>query len=247
MAIFRTKKNREFTTLPNSTLQNVSLSWEARGLLAYLISLPEDWEIHMSELVNRAPSGKDKLARIVKELTQNGYIVKEHLRGERGRFEDWIYDVHDEPQSLTVKGQTPDSVNPTSVNPTSVNPTTVNPQLQITHNTNHPTKKAFSPKKPAAAPLHPAAEGGGGSFLEIFGFSWGLDRVLEEKEALRVAKLHKLDASQTHRARGEFAAEALRGFRKSPNDAWFWLCKKMVNDGLAHTNLGDQNLPSWGG
>ena len=242
MAIFRTKKNREFTTLPNSTLQNVSLSWEARGLLAYLISLPEDWEIHMSELVNRAPSGKDKLARIVKELTQNGYIVKEHLRGERGRFEDWIYDVHDEPQTPTVGGQTPDSVKPKSVKPTAVKP-----QLQITHNTNHPTKKEFLTKKPAPKALHPAAEGGGGSFLEIFGFSWDLDRVLEEKEALRVAQLHKLDSAQANRARGEFAAEALRGFRKSPNDAWFWLTKKMANEGLAHTRAGDENLPSWGG
>jgi len=242
MAILRTNKRDNFTILPNSTLQNVRLSWEARGLLAYLLSLPANWQIHMSELVERAPSGKDKLTRIVKELTEKGYIIKAHLRGERGRFADWVYDVFDEPQAATVWGQTPNSANPKSVNPTPVNP-----QLKRTHRKKNPTEKEIHTKKPAPMALSKNESEQARSFLNDFGFSWAGGNHLGEGEALRVANLHKLDAGQAQRAAAEFAAEALRGFRKSPSDAWYWLCRNQAGGGLAHTQSGDRNMPKWGG
>lgn len=242
MAILRTNKRQDFTILPNSALQNASLSWEARGLLAYLLSLPHDWEVHLSDLANRAPSGKDKLSRIVKELGAHGFIVKTHLRAKSGRFKDWIYDVFDESQGLTVGGQTPSSVNPKSASPTAVNP-----PLKKTHSKKNTTQKEIHTKKPAPMALSKSESEQARSFLNDFGFSWAGGNHLGEGEALRVANLHKLDAGQAQRAVAEFAAEALRGFRKSPSDAWYWLCRNQAGGGLAHTQSGDRNMPKWGG
>lgn len=105
-------------------------------------------------------------------------------------------------------------------------------------------KKEIFTQKPAPQAL--SKNTASGSFLENFGFSWVAETHLGESEALRITNLHNLDAGEAQRAAAEFAAEALRGFRKSPADAWFWLCKKQKSTGLAHTHLGDQNLQGWG-
>ena len=39
--------------------QDKTLSWKARGLLLYLLSLPDDWNIYESELIKHATDGRD--------------------------------------------------------------------------------------------------------------------------------------------------------------------------------------------
>ena len=66
MAIFKSKLSENYVTLPNATIQDVDLSWEARGLLAFMLSLPSDWAIHKSWLGEQsAACGRDKLNRII--------------------------------------------------------------------------------------------------------------------------------------------------------------------------------------
>lgn len=121
----------------------------------------------------------------------------------------------------------------------------------ITETTSKSTSENTSFKKTASkAGVKKQSEDdpSGRSFYKKFGFEWssGLSKHIDEGEAIRVALLHKLDADQVRRAIGEFSAEALRGFKSSPTDAWFWLCKKQSADGLYHTNEGDRGLPRWG-
>lgn len=78
-----------FSIVPNATL-NDTLSWEAIGLLAYLCSKPDDWEVCVKQLVNqskkcRHPSGRDKTYRILNELQAAGYLRKVKAR-TGGRF-----------------------------------------------------------------------------------------------------------------------------------------------------------------
>ena len=40
-----------YTIVDNTVLQNVNLSFEARGFLAYLLSLPDDWNFTVRGLV----------------------------------------------------------------------------------------------------------------------------------------------------------------------------------------------------
>jgi hypothetical protein len=41
--IVKAKHTSEFFQMNNAPVQDPGLSWAARGLLAYLISLPEEW------------------------------------------------------------------------------------------------------------------------------------------------------------------------------------------------------------
>ena len=50
--IRRAKHEKNYTVILNSTIQDGRLSWKARGLHHYILSLPDDWDIciaHRSE------------------------------------------------------------------------------------------------------------------------------------------------------------------------------------------------------
>jgi hypothetical protein len=87
--IFRIARDREhpFTSVPNALAQDNSLSFEARGLLLYLLSKPDDWTVQMHDLELAAPkTGEEKVRRIVKELLDAGYMERVTSHDENGRF-----------------------------------------------------------------------------------------------------------------------------------------------------------------
>jgi len=44
MAIVRAKRKTNFTIIGNTGLKDKRLSLKAKGLLAYMLSLPDDWK-----------------------------------------------------------------------------------------------------------------------------------------------------------------------------------------------------------
>ena len=52
------RKKEKFTILDNTCIQDCNLSWKAKGVHTYLMSLPEDWKIHISEIVKRSDQGE---------------------------------------------------------------------------------------------------------------------------------------------------------------------------------------------
>ena len=104
MGIFKAKLSDQFTKIPNETLQDTALSFEAKGLLVLILSLPENWEIHKSWLQNQAPKcGQDKLKRLLKELTETGYMVKKVKQSENGKLAGWDWYVYPEKQLQPAK------------------------------------------------------------------------------------------------------------------------------------------------
>lgn len=80
-----------------ATAQDASLSWEARGLLSYLHSLPADWRVQPTELVSHGPGGEDRMYRMIRELKEAGYVVAQDIRDEKGRRVDYEYLVRMRP------------------------------------------------------------------------------------------------------------------------------------------------------
>ncbi|MFA5379408.1 MAG: hypothetical protein WC455_26865 [Dehalococcoidia bacterium] len=81
--------------------QDESLSWEARGVLWYLLSKPDDWQVQPVNLEQHC--GRQKVYRILKELKSAGYLVQPEQghkqEGDvRGQFEPSVYIVHEAPQ-----------------------------------------------------------------------------------------------------------------------------------------------------
>lgn len=79
-----------------STAQDNSISYEALGVLVYLLSKPDDWKLQPRDL-ERDSAKKHKIYRIINELIAAGYIVRTAERNERGVITQWHYDVYEQP------------------------------------------------------------------------------------------------------------------------------------------------------
>ncbi|MGL5307232.1 MAG: hypothetical protein ACRC9Y_14030 [Aeromonas veronii] len=141
MAIRKAKVNSGFTVMLNKSMQDKNLSFEATGLLAMMLSLPDDWDIHKSWLqLQKQKCGRDKLTNMMKELIDAGYVVKRFKQKDDGRMDgvDWF--VYPEP--VTEK-QAAELENRTTGNPVSGDDdTTKNTSLQNKQNTKEPLSSA---------------------------------------------------------------------------------------------------------
>ena len=156
MPIYKSKDCEKFTTIPNATVQNVELSFEARGVLAHILSLPDNWEIHKTWLLKQSPNcGRDKLNRIFSELKEKGYIAKKQRRSECGKTADgWDWYVYAYPVTAGDTAEKPKlekSRSPveretrTTENQSDADTATTNKQTkQINKPTNKPAREEFS-------------------------------------------------------------------------------------------------------
>lgn len=92
----KTKKERNYTVLDNTFIQDANLSWKAKGLMAYLLSLPDDWVIHFSEIEKHSTDGKAALRSAINELKEHGYLKAEQKR-ENNRFAEMVYIIIENP------------------------------------------------------------------------------------------------------------------------------------------------------
>jgi hypothetical protein len=105
--IIRTQKQRRFTTVDNAPFQDKRLHWDTRGLLGYLLTKPDGWEIRIEDLLKQEEpedgsraTGREKIFRMLRELKTYGYLYRDQVNGVDGRFETicYIYEnPHDNP------------------------------------------------------------------------------------------------------------------------------------------------------
>lgn len=125
------KQNPYFMML-RSTAQNKNLSYEARGLIAYLLSKPDEWEIMIEDLCQEC--GRGRVYRIIKDLLEDNYLERIYHRDELGKIVYVEYVVHEQPFIE----------NPQMANPKVGKPKVGNRTL---HNTDGKKKKEKAEKK----------------------------------------------------------------------------------------------------
>jgi DNA-binding MarR family transcriptional regulator len=97
MSIIRVERmSQPYTMIANATLQDTSISLEARGLLTYLLSKPDTWAVVVTWLQTEMNVGREKLNRIIKELENAGYIETRIIR-DGGQFAQYERIVHESP------------------------------------------------------------------------------------------------------------------------------------------------------
>jgi hypothetical protein len=96
--VFRVAKNADnpFVMIDRRPIENPALSWKAKGILAYLLSRPDDWVIRFKDLVNRSTDGGHMVRAAMKELKAAGHI-KVTTEREGGRITRWVYQVYEIP------------------------------------------------------------------------------------------------------------------------------------------------------
>lgn len=93
--IRRGKHESRYSIIPNDTSDDMSLTYEALGLLVYLIAKPQDWRVRIPDLTKRKGTGRDRCYKLLAELEAAGYIVRERIRrkGKMGEIEYVVYDT----------------------------------------------------------------------------------------------------------------------------------------------------------
>ena len=93
---FKNRRRRAFTQIDNEVLQNNSkLSWKAKGILAVMLSFPDDWSYSIADLIKRAKDGRDSLYGGLKELENAGYLKREQTKDKKGKITGIVYYVSD--------------------------------------------------------------------------------------------------------------------------------------------------------
>lgn len=83
---------KRFTTVDNAVLNNVNLSWKAKGLFVYLWSQADEWDFYETEVVKHSTDGLSSLKSGLKELEEQGYLKRDRQRDDKGHFKEnnWI-------------------------------------------------------------------------------------------------------------------------------------------------------------
>mgnify|MGYP001164423491 CR=1 FL=1 len=80
MSTFRVNKNVNYTVMSNHHLQDKRLSLKAKGLLSYMLSLPDDWDYSLKGLTVGCKDGLDSVRTAVLELEEHGYVRRQKVR-----------------------------------------------------------------------------------------------------------------------------------------------------------------------
>ncbi len=103
--IFRVVKDSDhpFAMINKRILENPNLSFKAKGILAYLLSKPNDWHTNVNDLVQRSTEGEHAIRSGIRELQAAGYL---RYRQERNHcaIERWVMEVYEEPLAAAETG-----------------------------------------------------------------------------------------------------------------------------------------------
>jgi len=123
-SVLKSGRRKGYFVLFRAAAQDTRLSLEARGLFALMGSLPEDWEYTVSGLAAKAGCGRDKIRRLLREMQNVGYLVREQSHDSGGKFAGNVYVLQDEAPPLsgnTVNGDNRQRETPLTENPTQQN------------------------------------------------------------------------------------------------------------------------------
>ena len=137
MSVFKIEKNNNYTVMSNYHLRDHDLSYKAKGLLSFMLSLPEDWDYSLAGLCSISKESRDGIRSILKELQEHHYVEIEKVRGDKGYFE-YNYLIYEIPHFIDLENEqaNPDMENPHLDNPnvettSQINTNIINTKKQI--------------------------------------------------------------------------------------------------------------------
>lgn len=119
MSVIKVKIQKDFTVLYNGVLENPNLSFKAKGLWAYCMSRPDNWQFHVNHLATVSKDGVDAIYSALKELEQAGLVQKQQSN-EGGKFGPVDYIIYPYPEEIKIilpQRDFPETEDPQTENP----------------------------------------------------------------------------------------------------------------------------------
>lgn len=99
-SVIRVKKNSNFVVMDKTPLTDKRLSWKAKGIMAFMLSKPDDWTFYLDEIASHSTDGMSSFRSGFNELKKLGYVRRIRTQDENGKFK-WETIVYEHP--LTEK------------------------------------------------------------------------------------------------------------------------------------------------
>jgi hypothetical protein len=98
--IYRVVKNKDnpYVMIDRRPVDNPALSFKAKGILTYLLSRPDGWEVSVADLIKHGADGEGAVRSGLKELKLAGHMKYTKSR-KQGRITGWLIEVFEVPQS----------------------------------------------------------------------------------------------------------------------------------------------------
>lgn len=95
MIVRSPRPESNWTVLQNAVLRHPKLTFKARGLLAYLLSLPDNWTVSAERIAQSGPDGRDAIRTALRELETAGYLRRQRIQNRHGQWitQSIVYDT----------------------------------------------------------------------------------------------------------------------------------------------------------
>lgn len=105
-----TKRTHPYAMIDSRALNDKRLSWKAKGIIAYLLSKPADWQVILADLVKHARDGEESVRTGLDEMRSFGYAKFAATRDGAGRLNGTAWTIYECPDDATDMAIFPTSV-----------------------------------------------------------------------------------------------------------------------------------------
>ncbi|MFD5445731.1 hypothetical protein [Streptomyces tendae] len=92
----------QFTQIGNGLCRDGRLSYRAKGIFGYVSTHRSGWQVSIAGLVRVGPDGREAVRAGLKELQEQGYLIRERLRRPDGTLGESVYCITDHPAVLDI-------------------------------------------------------------------------------------------------------------------------------------------------
>ena len=129
MSIIRVEHKRRYAVISSEVFKPNQLSWQAMGMLSFLLEKPDNWKVVVSYLVDvtkgtEKETGREGVYNIIKELKKKGFITY-----QKNKDGSTTYTVYDEP------------IKPNQAEPNQAEPTLINTDIKLILSLNNNSAK----------------------------------------------------------------------------------------------------------
>lgn len=110
----RHSKENPFVMISKQMLRDRDLSPRSKGILCYMLSLPDDWKTHPRQVAECLGVSKNMVYAALSEMIHLGYAAKTEQKNEKGCFSGVLYEFFEERviKEKSTVSQKPDPENP---------------------------------------------------------------------------------------------------------------------------------------
>lgn len=130
MSVFRINKDKNYTVMSNYHLRDKNLSYKAKGLLSFMLSLPDDWDYSMNGLCKVSKENVRAIRSTLHELEEFGYLARERTQNEKGQF-GYNYSIYEYPTIQVPHTHNPHTDNANTQDDLQINTNEINTKKQI--------------------------------------------------------------------------------------------------------------------